>query len=157
MRRLKWPVLLALLGAAGWAYTAWPVLNEVETGRTPEYSDLQPRSYGVPPEQVVAAVKGALARLPRWQLVGSGSGPGGARVDAVHATLVWGFEEDVTVKVTREAGRTKVSVRSKSRIGQADFGQNARNVRELLAALDAAAGPGRLGPGTSPGAGPNPR
>ena len=55
----------------------------------------------------------------------------------MHTTLVWRFEDDVTVKVTREAGRTRVSVRSKSRLGRADFGQNARNVRELLAALDA--------------------
>ncbi len=137
MRNLKWVVLLALLGAAGWAYTAWPVLNDVETGRTPEYPDLQPRSYAAPPEQVLAAVKDALATLPRWQLVGSGSGPGGARVEAVHATLLWRFKDDVTVRVTREGGRTRVSVRSKSRLGRADFGQNARNVRELLRALDA--------------------
>lgn len=137
MRNLKWLLLLALLGGAGWAYTAWPVLNDVETGRTPEYPDLQPRSYAAPPEQVLAAVKDALATLPRWELSGSGSGPGGARVEAVHATLVWRFKDDVTVKVTREGGRTKVSVRSRSRLGRADFGQNARNVRELLAALDA--------------------
>jgi len=137
MRKLKWPLLVALLAAAGWAYTAWPVLNDVETGRTPEYPDLQPRSYAAPPEQVLAAVKEALASLPRWQLVGSGSGPGGARVEAVHATRLWRFKDDVTIKLTREAGRTKVSVRSKSRLGRADFGQNARNVRELLAALDA--------------------
>jgi uncharacterized protein (DUF1499 family) len=29
-----------------------------------------------------------------------------------------------------------VSVRSRSRLGKWDFGQNARNIRELLAALD---------------------
>lgn len=135
-RNLKWLVLLLLLGALAWAYTAWPVLNDVETGRTPQYPELQPRSYAAPPEQVVAAVKDALGSLPRWRLVGSGSGPGGARLEAVHTTLVWRFEDDVTVKVTREAGRTRVSVRSRSRIGRADFGQNARNIRELLAAVD---------------------
>ena len=136
-RKLKWLVLLALLGGLGFAYTRWPVLNDVETGRTPEYPDLQPRSYAAPPEQVVAAVKDALAGLPRWRLVGSGSGPGGARLEAVHTTLVWRFEDDVTVRITREGGRTRLSVRSKSRVGRTDFGQNARNIRELLAAVDA--------------------
>jgi len=42
------------------------------------------------------------------------------------------------VRIRREGGKTLVSVRSRSRWGPSDFGQNARNVRELLAALDGA-------------------
>jgi uncharacterized protein (DUF1499 family) len=57
-------------------------------------------------------------------------------IQASHATLV-GFRDDVTVKIRRERGRTVVSIRSRSRTGAWDFGQNARNIRELQAALDA--------------------
>jgi uncharacterized protein (DUF1499 family) len=133
----KWIVLVVALGTAAWAFTTWPRINDVETGRTPEYPDLQPRRYSAGVEQVVQAAREAVTTLPRWELVGAGHGPAGAELHAVRTTRVWRFKDDVTVKVRREGGRTLVSVRSRSRVGQADFGQNARNIRELLAALDA--------------------
>jgi uncharacterized protein (DUF1499 family) len=120
------------------AVVAWPRINDVETGRTPEYPDLTVREYSASPDQVAKAVEQSLARLPRWTLVGSGKGPMGSEVAAVHQTLVFRFKDDVTVKIRREGPRTKVSVRSHSRLGKWDFGQNARNVRELLGALDQA-------------------
>ncbi len=127
-------ILAAIVGAVFLA-TAWPRLNDVETGATPEYPDLEPRDYAASPEQVSKAVQDALRRLPRWELLGSGSGRAGSEVRAVHRTHL-GFKDDVTVRIRREGGRTRVSVRSKSRVGAWDFGQNARNVRELVAELD---------------------
>jgi len=127
----------ALLAAAGaWAALAWPRLNDVETGRSPEYPDLQVREYAASPEAVSSAVIAVVSRLPRWRLLGSGSGSMGSEVRALHSTLVFRFKDDVVVKIRRVQGRTRVSVRSSSRLGQWDFGQNARNIRELLAALD---------------------
>ena len=55
-------------------------------------------------------------------------------------TLVLRFEDDVTIRIRRKAGKTQLSVRSSSRVGKWDFGQNARNIRKLLAALDARLG-----------------
>ena len=133
MRRLF--IVLILVGAVA-AAMAWPRINEVETGRTPEYPDLQVRTYSRDVASVARAVQRVVERLPRWTFVGAGQGPGGAEVRAVHRTLVFRFSDDVTVRVRAEGGRTKVSVRSKSRVGKWDFGQNARNVRELLAELD---------------------
>lgn len=135
---LAWIALVAAAVTAAWAFTAWPRINDVETGRTPEYPDLQPRGYAAGVDQVVQAARDVLAGLPRWELVGAGQGPAGAELHAVRSTRVWRFKDDVTVKVRREGGRTVVSVRSRSRVGRGDFGQNARNVREFLAALDAA-------------------
>jgi len=143
-KSLKWIVLVALLGTGAWAFTTWPRINDVETGRTPEYPDLQPRRYAASVEQVVRTAREVLTTLPRWELVGAGQGRAGAELHAVHTTRVWRFKDDVTVRVRRDGGRTVVSVRSRSRVGQGDFGQNARNVREFLAALDA-----RLGQGTA--------
>jgi uncharacterized protein (DUF1499 family) len=57
-------------------------------------------------------------------------------VKAVHKTLVLRFSDDVTVRVRTMGGLSAVSVRSRSRVGKWDFGQNARNIRELLAELD---------------------
>jgi uncharacterized protein (DUF1499 family) len=133
MRRL---LLLALVAGAVAALLAWPRLNDVETGRTPEYPDLQPREYAASEQTVTKAVKAAIGRLPRFAFVGAGAGPGGSEVQAVASTRVLRFKDDVSVRIRREGGKTKVSVRSRSRMGKIDFGQNARNVRELLAAVD---------------------
>lgn len=133
---MKKVLLLLAIVAAVAAATAWPRLNDVETGRTPEYPDLKPREYAARPDEVVKAVKTVLGQLPRWSVVGSGSGPEGSAIAAVHTTRVLRFKDDVNIRVWREGGRTRVSVRSRSRVGVWDFGQNARNVRELLAALD---------------------
>ena len=135
-RLLRWLVIGALVGGAGWAITAWPRLNEVQTGRTPEYPDLQDRSYSEGPRRVGEALKTALQQRPRWTVVGTGEGPAGTVVSAVHTTPLLRFEDDVTVKITRNGGETIVNVHSRSRVGKWDFGQNARNIRELLAALD---------------------
>ena len=129
--------LLLLVVAGGVAaFLAWPRLNMVETGRTPEYPDLQPREYAAGEQRVTEALKTAAGRLSRFAFVGAGRGPGGSEVHYVASTPVLRFKDDVNVRIRREGAKTKVTVRSKSRMGTMDFGQNARNVRELLAALD---------------------
>jgi uncharacterized protein (DUF1499 family) len=129
-------LLLLLVAGAAAALLAWPRLNEVETGRTPEYPDLQPRAYAASEQKVTEALKAAVARLPRFAFVGAGRGPGGSELQYVATTRVLRFKDDLSVRIRREGGKTKVTVRSRSRVGKLDFGQNARNVRELLAALD---------------------
>ncbi len=133
MRKLLVVVLIALAVAAA---TAWPRINEVETGRTPEYADLQPHVYKASPAAVEEALRAAVAAIPRLEWKNSGRGPGGTAVQLVASTPLLKFQDDVTVHLKAEGGRTRVSVHSKSRVGQWDFGQNARNIRELLAELD---------------------
>ena len=128
-------LLLVVAGAVA-AFLAWPRLNMVETGRTPEYPDLQPREYAASEQRVTEALKTAAGRLSRFAFVGAGRGPGGSEVHYVASTPVLRFKDDVNVRIRREGAKTKVTVRSKSRMGTMDFGQNARNVRELMAALD---------------------
>ena len=126
-------LVVAAAGVAGLCL-AWPRLHQVETGRTPEYPDLQPRRYAAGGDKVAAAAKAAIARLPRWRLVGAASGARGTDLQAEHAML--GLKEDVTLQVRRKEGRTEVNVLSRSASVPWDFGQNARNVRSLLDALD---------------------
>jgi uncharacterized protein (DUF1499 family) len=133
---LGWLALIVLGGAALWAATAWPRLNVVQTGKTPEYPDLQDRTYSASPDRVGEALRQALSERPGWKVVGSGQGPGGVALSAVHETPLLRFKDDVEVKIRRKGGKTVVSVRSQSRLGGWDFGQNARNIRELLQALD---------------------
>src|SRR5262245_44320871 len=119
--------VIAVLAAAAVLVFGWPRINMVETGRTPEYPDLKVREYRASQEQAVKAVKESLANLPRWSYVGTGSGPEAVVIQAVHSTRVFGFKDDVAVTLKALDGdgtRTQVSIRSHSRIGHWDFGQN---------------------------------
>lgn len=132
---LKWIVVAAVIVCLA-AALYWPRISDVETGRTPEYSDLTAREFTGSEAQVEQAVKAALAKLDRFKLVGSGSGPGGTEVRALATERVLGWQSDVTVRIKAAGGRTRMSVRSRFRDGGWDFGANARRIRELLAAVD---------------------
>lgn len=138
---LKWVFLLAAL-AVLIAVLAWPRLNDVETGHTPDYPDLQPREYSLPEGTVASAAQAAIAVIPRWRLIGSGHGPGGSEVHAEALTRL-GFRDDVTVRIRSEGARTRVTVRSRSRVGRWDFGQNARNIQAFLNEMDRRLGSGQ--------------
>ena len=144
---MKIAVLLIATGLLGTVLLlAWPWINVVETGRTPEYSDLVPQSYRAEPERVFDAALHAIHRLSRWTLIAVHPEAGEIRAEA--RTLVLRFVDDIHIKIaSADTGaqelepltkdpRTVVGVRSASRVGRADFGQNARNVRAFFAALN---------------------
>jgi len=116
------------------ALRAWPMINIVETGRTPEYPDIQPRAYRAGADQVLDAALHAVHRMPRWSLVSHQPATGEIRAEA--RTLVWRFVDDILIRVRVRADDAVVEVRSASRVGRGDFGQNARNIRSFLQELD---------------------
>jgi uncharacterized protein (DUF1499 family) len=136
MRPLTKVVLVVLIAAGVGASLAWPRLNRVETGRTPEYPDLQPREYAHTPSQVGEAVPKAISSLG-WTWVGGGKGKGGSQTQAT--TPMVPFDVFIHVKPGKN-GRAVVSVKSEGRWGPWDFGQNARNIRKFLAQLDISLG-----------------
>ncbi len=136
--RLSLPrvTLAALLALAVWACLHWPRVNDVETGVSAHYPELRPRQYTMTEGQLIEATARAVRRLPGWQWVGSGSGPKGGEVRAVVTLPIVSLQYDVIVRTSRHGGKTQLSIRSKSRALPWDFGQNARNIRELLAAIE---------------------
>jgi len=134
---LKWTILAAVgavtVVAAIALLKSWPVINVVETGQTPEYPDVQPRLYLASRDRVSDAVLRAISRVPRWTLI-SRPGQEDFRVEA--KTMLLRFVDDVTIRVAEQGGGTVVNVRSASRVGRGDFGQNARNIRAFFLELD---------------------
>jgi len=53
-------------------------------------------------------------------------------IEAYDRTLILGFYDDVAVRVSGNQTRSRIDVRSASRFGDHDLGQNARRVRALL-------------------------
>jgi hypothetical protein len=132
---LAFALLLAV--AAGLALARWPLVTAVETGATAQYPDLQPWSYPAGEEEVRRAATRAVERIRGWRFVGSGRGPSGVELRAVHTNPLPWFEQDVVARMRARGGRTEVHVRSSSRRALWDLGQNARNIRGFKAALDA--------------------
>jgi uncharacterized protein (DUF1499 family) len=69
-------------------------------------------------------------------------------IEATDQTLIIGFTDDVVVRVEGSPGRARVDVRSASRYGRFDFGQNAARVRRFIVELQARAditAPGSIG------------
>ena len=123
---------VVLIGAA--FLRSWPTLNIVETGKTPEYPDIQPRMYHASREETFDAVRRAVHRLPRWALVADQ--PESGEVKAEATSRVFRFVDDVRIRVSSREDTAVVDARSASRIGRGDFGQNARNIRTFFRALD---------------------
>jgi uncharacterized protein (DUF1499 family) len=140
----SWPYIVGavvglIITALLIAGTMWPVINEVETGETPEYPDVQPQYYSASPEKVFREVRAGIDEMSRWDVAD-------ARLDeltleATHTTLLFRFVDDVTVWVESVTDNvTRVDVRSASRVGKGDFGQNARNINDLFDELDSRLG-----------------
>ena len=131
---LKWVAGAAVIGGLVVALTTWPLVHDVETGKSPEYPDVRVQEFAAGPDRVAKALERAIASLSGWEITGSGRGQASHSLQAVHTTVLQ-IQEEVSIRISREGERTRVNVRSRSRLGLPDLGQNARNIRELQAAL----------------------
>jgi uncharacterized protein (DUF1499 family) len=110
----------------------WPRINDVRTGETPQYPDIQPQRFNQPGDKVFAAALGTAQSLG-WEI--RLTEPQQGIIEAVATTRLLKFKDDVTITVTQENGASVVNVRSKSRIGKGDLGTNARRIRAFQAEL----------------------
>jgi uncharacterized protein (DUF1499 family) len=125
-------ILLALVGVRLVAAFIWPTINDVQTGGTPEYADLQPQHFKQPYERVFDTAL-ATAQALGWEVTTQDRTQGEIR--AVATTRLFRFKDDVTVTISHDGEDVLVNVRSHSRIGKGDWGTNARRIRRFQAEL----------------------
>jgi Protein of unknown function (DUF1499) len=53
-------------------------------------------------------------------------------VEIADRTMIFGFTDDVAIRITGDENSAKVDIRSSSRYGRSDFGRNAERVRSIL-------------------------
>jgi len=96
------------------------------------YPDIAPLTLPLAPP---AAFERALqaARAMGWDIVAAV--PGALRIEATDSTLLFGFKDDVVVRITPQGAGSVVDVRSLSRVGGSDLGTNAKRVRAYLRRL----------------------
>jgi len=97
------------------------------------YPDLASLSLPEPAAQAFARALEVARQMPGWQIVRSA--PEQGEIEASARSRIFGFVDDVAIRVRPAAGGARIDVRSRSRIGRADFGANAARVREYSRAL----------------------
>lgn len=96
------------------------------------YPDIAPAMLDVPPVQAFARAERA-ARAMGWEIVAVA--PEDLRIEATDTTLLFGFKDDIVVRVQPSGNGSRVDVRSLSRVGKSDFGVNANRIRKFLRQL----------------------
>ena len=89
------------------------------------YPDIVPLTLSLPPAAAFARALDA-ARAMGWDIVASKPD---TRIEATDTTLLFGFKDDVVVRVAPQGSGSVIDVRSLSRVGGSDFGTNAQRVR----------------------------
>jgi len=148
--------------AVQWEYAtrAYPAINDVSTdmedppvfwdmpnptdypgGTTAEqqraaYPDLAPLELAASPQQAYALAQ-EIAKDESWELLADE--PDDGRIEAVDTSFLYGFKDEVIIRITPSDSGATVDVRSRSRIGRIDRGVNAKRIRAVLAAMKARA------------------
>jgi uncharacterized protein (DUF1499 family) len=97
------------------------------------YPDLAPLILSIAPERAYALAT-ALVRDKGWEIVANE--PNDGRIEAVDRSFLYGFKDEIIIRIAASAGGARVDVRSRSRIGRIDRGVNAKRIRAFLAALN---------------------
>jgi len=108
--------------------------QEVADLQRKAYPDLASLTTSASTEKVFEAAKAAIASMG-MQLADADLAQG--RIEANQTSLLYGFTDDMVVRIATGGDGTKVDVRSKSRVGRSDLGQNAKRIRVFLAKLGA--------------------
>jgi uncharacterized protein (DUF1499 family) len=108
-------------------------LNPVEYGgprvaalQLESFPDIKPLRLDMAPAAAFdRALAGVLAM--NWEVVASD--PSAGRIEATDTTALFGFKDDVVVRVRPDGNGSRIDIRSLSRIGGGDLGTNAKRVR----------------------------
>ncbi len=104
------------------------------------YPDIVTRHFGIGSEQLFRSAKKVVDR-DGWKVLSETipkEDGDRARIEAVARTQVFGEEDDVVIRILSEPAGASIDIRSSSRYGTHDLGQNAIRIRAFFTALDAA-------------------
>lgn len=113
------------------------------TAWTDEASEtLKPLRVAKSPEAVKADLIKVVESMSNWSVADESDSPDNdtMKIHLVRTTPIMRFKDDiwVTLGPSDSGDGTVVQVRSQSRLGRGDLGQNPRNIRELLGRMAAA-------------------
>ena len=107
---------------------------EVGAQQREAYPELKPLMVSADAATVFAAAKKVVDSMG-MELVDASESD--LRIEATQTSRFYGFKDDIVVRIVALPDATRVDVRSKSRVGRSDIGQNAKRIKSYLAKLEA--------------------
>lgn len=101
------------------------------------YPDIVPIHLHISAVQAYTSAKQASTDMG-WELVAAD--PQTLRIEATATTLLFGFKDDIVIRVTPKGSGSVLDMRSLSRVGGSDIGTNAGRIRTFRRQLEALAG-----------------
>lgn len=98
------------------------------------YPEVGPLDLGLSFDDAFAAAL-TLVEERRWEILSAD--PAESQIEAIATSRLYGFEDEVAVRVTETDDGVRVDMRSRSRLGQIDRGANARRIESFLSDLKA--------------------
>ena len=98
-------------------------------------ADLRPARVKDAPGEAFARAKRAAEGMPGWMVTAAEVQDG--RIEAVATTTVFGFNDDIAIRVRPDGGGSRIDMRSKSRDGRGDLGANANRIRSYVTVVEA--------------------
>jgi uncharacterized protein (DUF1499 family) len=97
------------------------------------YPDIGPVKINVPPAEAFRKVD-AVAMALGWEVVARA--PADGRIEAIETSPWFGLTDDIVIRIRPEGSSgSRIDIRSKSRVGESDFGVNARRIRAFIGRL----------------------
>ena len=110
---------------------------EIAEQQKKAYTDIQTMTSALPPAQLFVKAEG-VAREMGWEIAAADAKEG--RIEATQTTLLYGFKDDVVIRIAADQVGSKIDMRSMSRVGLSDVGINAARIRKFSSALRAVGG-----------------
>ena len=96
------------------------------------YPDIAPVMLELPASQAFQRAE-RVARSMGWDIVAAE--PDELRIEATATTFLFGFKDDIVIRVQSNGNDSRVDMRSLSRVGGSDFGVNAGRIRSFTQKL----------------------
>ena len=131
--------VLALINRPADAAPFAPPDDEEADLQRERYPDIVPRHYPVGTARVFEDAL-AIAEKSGWTMLGSQrpeEPENVGRIEAVDTTLLFGFRQDIVIRIVPDGEGALVDMRSTARNGAHDLGANAKRIRGFFAELDA--------------------
>ena len=109
----------------------WPPINDVKTGATPEYPDIQPIVFKSDSVTTFWTAARTAKTMPLWVLTVQQKD---LTIRAEARTPTLGFVDLVEIKIVAVEEGAQVQMRSRSQVGRSDFGVECSKNRDLFSA-----------------------
>jgi uncharacterized protein (DUF1499 family) len=93
------------------------------------YPDIVPYTSPLSPTTLFAQAEMA-AHAAGWEIVAAD--PQHGRIEATDTSLLFGFKDDIVIRIAPHERGSQLDIRSMSRVGRSDVGVNAQRIRAFL-------------------------